>query len=659
MGRPGQKCRDHCGGASACGQTVYVSPANGSGWQAARHFGTGSSVDGPVAAVSSSTAYVPFTSCSGACSASRAHVEATTDGGRSWTTKALACAGQPREGSPTLSASPDGALFVVCYRSPKEGVSASAVYRSLDGGDTWQLESSFSVNERLPRGLRAGRLSVLTPTSADDAYVITDEDGGPRVEITTDGGKTWAEPASDPRVHVDGGVFATTGTSVAFLAGYGEGIWATDDGGSTWTLDPALSAAYATTAEVPQLAQLERLVRRVVDNQGKSNVTGAFVVETTDNKSDEGSSLSPSMAGDPVYVVWVEGHLQCLGCSSALQQTDPGERRTGVHHPQSDDEGRRVRDSPNNSRPSGTRADLPAPSVGLTQRALSTVALRVTKAPLRRLKRIPLRVLRMAKFPRRIARRRYIATSEERAHGLGDSATWLVRTLPARDPSATVRCTRHGLHHEAWDICENAVVGHERDPEPNRRCGHPAVGVVIPLSERMSDPLALDPQMGVAQDELRPRIHRLGSRDPRLELPHSSFTPVPQETAVTKFRGGLEGDQRWPTDDDRLVELCESGTRGPVRSHRRRCRSRLGHDPGSGSPVECSEKRQTLGLIEVFDQHLLVGRERAGATQQLLDRQLEARLARGHDGFARHLASHPTVGCRPESRTGVRPSQSI
>ena len=242
--------RDHCGGASACGQTVYVSPANGSGWQAARHFGTGSSVDGPVAAVSSSTVYVPFTSCSGACSASRAHVEATTDGGRSWTTKALACAGQPREGSPTLSASPDGALFVVCYRSPKEGVSASAVYRSLDGGDTWQLESSFSVNERLPRGLRAGRLSVLTPTSADDAYVITDEDGGPRVEITTDGGKTWAEPASDPRVHVDGGAFATTGTSVAFLAGYGEGIWATDDGGSTWTLDPALSAAYATTAEV-------------------------------------------------------------------------------------------------------------------------------------------------------------------------------------------------------------------------------------------------------------------------------------------------------------------------------------------------------------------------------------------------------------------------
>ena len=58
------------------------------------------------------------------------------------------------------------------------------------------------------------------------------------------------------------------------------------------------------------------MVQRVVDNQGKSNVTGGFVVETTDNKSDEGSSLSPSMAGDPVYVVWVEGHLQCLGCSS-------------------------------------------------------------------------------------------------------------------------------------------------------------------------------------------------------------------------------------------------------------------------------------------------------------------------------------------------------
>ena len=65
------------------------------------------------------------------------------------------------------------------------------------------------------------------------------------------------------------------------------------------------------------------MVRRVVDNQGKSNVTGAFVVETTDNKSDEGSSLSPSMAGDPVYVVWVEGHLQCLGCSSLSNRPIP------------------------------------------------------------------------------------------------------------------------------------------------------------------------------------------------------------------------------------------------------------------------------------------------------------------------------------------------
>jgi hypothetical protein len=40
----------------------------------------------------------------------------------------------------------------------------------------------------------------------------------------------------------------------------------------------------------------------------------------------------------------------------------------------------------------------------------------------------------------------------------------------------------------------------------------------------MADSLAIDPQTGVAQDELRPRMHRLGSRDPRLELPHSSFT---------------------------------------------------------------------------------------------------------------------------------------
>ena len=66
-----------------------------------------------------------------------------------------------------------------------------------------------------------------------------------------------------------------------------------------------------------------------LDDQGKSNVTGGFVVETTDNGSDEGSSLSPSMADDPVYVVWVEGRLRCLGCSYAGlgAEVDAGPRR--------------------------------------------------------------------------------------------------------------------------------------------------------------------------------------------------------------------------------------------------------------------------------------------------------------------------------------------
>ncbi len=118
-----------------------------------------------------------------------------------------------------------------------------------------------------------------------------------------------------------------------------------------------------------------------------------------------------------------------------------------------------------------------------------------------------------------------------------------------------------GLHHETWDIREDAVVGHERDPEPNGRRSHPAVGVLIPLSERMSDPLALDPETGVGQDELRAGMHRLGSSDPRLELPHSSFTPVSEESAVPEFRRGLEGDEGWPADDDRLIALRESGAR--------------------------------------------------------------------------------------------------
>jgi hypothetical protein len=325
---------------SSCQQDVYRSTTPGSAWRFAWVFRTWRMV-GPVAAVSATTAYIPINGtslCQGpVCQGfGTLYVDATTDGGRRWDARILPCAGSFSGGGLRLSASPDGTLWLACYGPVADSSSGMAIYRSIDRGVKWQLESSYLGASKPPGVLASVGLAALIPTSADSAYALTPEDGGPRLFVTSNGGKTWSEPASDPYVAVDNGLLASAGPSNAWLAGFGEGTWATTDAGHHWALDPPVTAPYATDATVPQLAQLDQWAGKIVADQGKGNVTAVFVLETTADKSDEGGSFSPALLGVPVYVLWVEGSLTCPDCSGPgpaprnSTPTNPTSRSPGI-----------------------------------------------------------------------------------------------------------------------------------------------------------------------------------------------------------------------------------------------------------------------------------------------------------------------------------------
>jgi len=78
------------------------------------------------------------------------------------------------------------------------------------------------------------------------------------------------------------------------------------------------------------------------------------------------------------------------------------------------------------------------------------------------------------------------------------------------------------------------VVRHQRESEPQRSSGDPAVGVVVALAEGVPDPLAVGAELRVDQYEFRPGVDGLRLVDPCLEPPASG--PGPTRVAAPQYR---------------------------------------------------------------------------------------------------------------------------
>ena len=107
---------------------------------------------------------------------------------------------------------------------------------------------------------------------------------------------------------------------------------------------------------------------------------------------------------------------------------------------------------------------------------------------------------------------------------------------------------------------EDSIVGNEGNAEPDGGGGDPTIGIVTSLAQCVPDPLAVHAELGGDEDQLRPRVDGFSHRNLGLESQHPRLLPPSQLCPETELGGSLERDERWPTDDDRLIALGKART---------------------------------------------------------------------------------------------------
>jgi len=108
----------------------------------------------------------------------------------------------------------------------------SGVYKSTDGGDTWQALTGGLPSERV------GRIGLaVAPTNANVVYAIVDaKDGG--LYRSDDAGATWKKMSGDPRIWGRGWYFCNVAVDPKdeeTLYVSNTSVYRSNDGGKTWT----------------------------------------------------------------------------------------------------------------------------------------------------------------------------------------------------------------------------------------------------------------------------------------------------------------------------------------------------------------------------------------------------------------------------------------
>jgi photosystem II stability/assembly factor-like uncharacterized protein len=125
----------------------------------------------------------------------------TTDGGKTWkqvlfVNDSTACSDiEMAEGDPNILYA--GMWHVI--RTPygmESGGKGGGLYKSTDGGETWQ---NISASKGLPKGLWGNVCMAVAPSNPDKVYaMIENEKGG--LYMSKDAGKTWALMSSDNNI---------------------------------------------------------------------------------------------------------------------------------------------------------------------------------------------------------------------------------------------------------------------------------------------------------------------------------------------------------------------------------------------------------------------------------------------------------------------------
>lgn len=160
-------------------------------------------------------------------------IVSTRDGGRTWRSLRGPC---PRETYVQVALASRTRGWVVCSFQPGAGQQPKEVWRTRDGGATWEL-----ANRASPFGMRVGRgLCVCgypagIAMTADGVGWLWMSRGS--FYATRDGGRSWTSlPISAPEV-VEGRSASLIGSKVGYaLFRHRTALRFTRDGGRTWTV---------------------------------------------------------------------------------------------------------------------------------------------------------------------------------------------------------------------------------------------------------------------------------------------------------------------------------------------------------------------------------------------------------------------------------------
>jgi len=160
----------------------------------------------------------------------------STDGGASWQRETDPCSGRRPGGEAEeedlidMAAVPGGFFAGLCSQHTGFG---TFVVSSTDGGGSWQTAGS------LPNVQALGLLAAASPTIL---AVSTGGTGGSgaftaRVLVSTDGGRDWTTGATDTQQLTEEGIPAWLGfetSRVGWWIGDPHSVWTTQDGGRHW-----------------------------------------------------------------------------------------------------------------------------------------------------------------------------------------------------------------------------------------------------------------------------------------------------------------------------------------------------------------------------------------------------------------------------------------
>lgn len=207
----------------------------------------------------------------------------STNGGETWVTlpktgrKALRITGEKGKSIRSIAVDPTNSNIVYAA-SP-----AGKVYKSIDGGQTWEVSYERKVDEGAPANTKPATIYSVTiaPKYPNVIIAATHEAG---LVLSNDSGATWTELDAPKKAAC--ATFDPSNPQVIYGAFFEKGIWKSVDAGKTWT---DISTGIPKGTAVREVA-VSAANANDIYAIGKIGWTGVFVLSNDGGKTWKNST---------------------------------------------------------------------------------------------------------------------------------------------------------------------------------------------------------------------------------------------------------------------------------------------------------------------------------------------------------------------------------